>query len=123
PQGQQIPINAARFDQGGYQLYAATGETIVVPFVNQNMYVMKFGRSANGQMFFVAEGDAPTLYLPPNGYLENAVAQNARWYPIPADYAYSRPMYVGLAPSWAEYTAMGWYPGMVTYGGMWGYSP
>jgi len=24
-----------RFDQGGYQLYAASGETIVVPFVNQ----------------------------------------------------------------------------------------
>lgn len=123
PQGQQVPVNYARFDQGGYQIYASSGETIVVPFANQNLYVMKFGRSPNGQMFFVNEGDAPTLYLPPGGYLENAAAQNARWYPIPDDYNYTRPMYVSLAPSWSDYVGMGWYPGMHYYGGLWGYTP
>lgn len=123
PVGQQVPIMRAVFDQGGYQLYMTTGETIVVPFANQSLYVMKFGRSNNGQTYFVNEGNAPTLYLGNGAYLENAVAQGARWYPIPQDYAYSRPMYVALAPTWGEYTAMGWYPGMVSYGGMWGYSP
>src|SRR2546423_8340594 len=59
PQGQQIPVSRASFDQGGYQIYAATGETIVVPFANQNLYVMKFGRSGTGQTYFVNEGTAP----------------------------------------------------------------
>src|SRR5262249_52498746 len=31
PRGQQVPVSHASFDQGGYQVYAATGETIVVP--------------------------------------------------------------------------------------------
>src|SRR5207247_9122596 len=49
PQGQQVPVSRATFDQGGYQVYAASGETIVVPFANQNLYAMKFGRSYTGQ--------------------------------------------------------------------------
>lgn len=122
PRGQQVPIIRATFDQGGYQIFAQTGETIVVPF-NQNLYAMKFGRTS-GQSYFVNNGDAPILYLAPGSYLENAAAQNARWYPIPDNYAsYNGPMYVGLAPSWNEYTAMGWYPGMNYYGGMWSYNP
>ena len=36
PSGQQVPIQRAVFDQGGYQLYSQQG-TIVVPFANQNM--------------------------------------------------------------------------------------
>src|SRR5438034_1084223 len=59
PQGQQVPVNRATFDQGGYKVYAASGETIVVPFANQNLYAMKFGRSYTGQAYFVNEGDAP----------------------------------------------------------------
>jgi len=122
PQGQQVQVSRATFDQGGYQIFATSGETIVVPFVNQNLYALKFGRT-NGQPYFVNDGQAPTLYLPVGGFLENAAAQNARWYPIPADYSYSQPMYVSLAPSWSEYVGMGWYPGMNYYGGMWGYNP
>ena len=122
PQGQSVQVQRATFDQGGYQIFASTGETIVVPFVNQNLYALKFGRT-NGQSYFVNDGQAPTLYLPPGGYLENASAQNARWYPIPADYSYTQPMYVSVAPSWSEYVGMGWYPGMNYYGGMWGYHP
>src|SRR5205807_10468964 len=111
------------FDQGGYQIFAQSGETIVVPFVNQNLYAMRFGRSASGQPYFVNEGDAPVLYLPPNFGLENSAAANARWYPLPADYSYSRPVYVSLAPSWNDYVGMNWYSGMNYYGGMWGYTP
>ena len=122
PQGQRVPVQRARFDQGGYQLYCATGETIVVPFENQNLYVMKFGRAHRDPSYFVNEG-VPVLYLNDNDYLENAAAQNARWYPIPRDYNYTRPIYVSVAPSWSAYTSMGWYPGMVAYGGVWGYSP
>ncbi len=123
PQGQEVPITRATFDQGGYQIFAASGETIVVPFVNQNLYAMKFGRSTRGESYFVNQGDAPTLYLANGGFLENAAAQNARWYPIPESYGYTRPIYVTVAPSYSEFAAMGWYPGMNYYGGMWGYYP
>ena len=47
----QVPITRAVFDQGGYQLYDNTGETIVVPFANQNLYVMRFGQSSGGTYF------------------------------------------------------------------------
>ncbi len=122
PVNQDVPVLRATFDQGGYQIFAQSGETIVVPFANNNMYVMKFGRT-NGQAYFRNDGSAPTLYLRPGDSLENAAAQGARWYPIPQDYAYSQPMYVAMAPTWNEYVGMGWYPGMMYYGGMWGYSP
>ena len=123
PKGQEVVINRAVFDQGGYQLYAATGETIVVPFANQNMYVMKFGKSQSGGMYFVNDGSTPTLYVPNGAGLENAAAQGAKWYPFPQNYAYSRPVYMGLAPSWSDYVAMSWYPGMSYYGGYFGYRP
>jgi len=122
PANQQVPIVRATFDQGGYQIFAQSGETIVVPFVNNNLYAMKFGRSNNGN-YFVNENGVPTLYLMPGQGLENAAAQGAMWYPIPQNYNYTQPMYVALAPSWNDYTSMGWYPGMTYYGGMWGYTP
>lgn len=122
PANQQVPITRATFDQGGYQIFAQSGETIVVPFANNNMYVMKFGRSNSGN-YFVNENGVPTLFLQPGQGLENAAAQGALWYPIPQNYAYSAPMYVALAPTWNDYVNMGWYPGMTYYGGMWGYSP
>ncbi|HLJ55123.1 MAG TPA: hypothetical protein VKT77_08780 [Chthonomonadaceae bacterium] len=122
PVNQQVPITRAVFDQGGYQLFAQTGETIVVPFVNQNLYAMKFGQTS-GQPYFVNAGGAPILYLPPGGFLENAAAQGARWYPFSQGYNYTQPVYVGIAPSWSDYVGMGWYPGMHYYGGMWGVTP
>ena len=122
PVGQQVGIARAQFDQGGYQLVTDTGDTIVVPFANQNLYVMRFGRS-NGQTYFVNENGAPTLYVPPGYGLANAAAQGALWYPLPADFNYQRPVYVGIASSWSDYVGMGWYPGMMVYGGMWGYNP
>jgi hypothetical protein len=122
PAGQQVPVVKSSFDQGGYQIYAQTGEVIVVPFENDNLHVLKFGRSNNGQMYFVNDNNtAPILYLPPGGYVENAVAQGARWYPLPDNFQYTQPVYVTVAPSWTDYMAMGWYPGMAIYGGMWGY--
>ncbi|MCW3055694.1 MAG: hypothetical protein JWN14_4864 [Chthonomonadales bacterium] len=122
PANQQVPIARATFDQGGYQIIAQSGETIVVPFVNNNLYAMKFGRSNNGN-YFINENGVPTLYLQPGQGLENAAAQGAMWYPIPQNYAYTQPMYVAVAPSWNDYTNMGWYPGMTYYGGMSGYTP
>lgn len=122
PANQQVPISRAVFDQGGYQLYAQSGETIVVPFANQNLYVMKFGQT-RGTPYFVNENGTPTLYVTPGYGLENASANGARWYPFPQNYAYSQPVYMGMAPSWSDYLGMGWYPGMSYYGGYWGYSP
>jgi hypothetical protein len=121
PTGQEIPITRGVFDQSGYQLFAQSGETIVVPFANQNMYIMRFGKSTNGGMYFTSDGKTPTLFIPDSGYLENAVAQGAKWYPFPKNYAYTQPVYMGIAPSWNAYTGMGWYPGMAYYGGY--YSP
>ena len=122
PVGQQVPIQRAVFDGGGYQLSSPEG-TIVVPFANQNMYVMKFGQSPNGTEYFVNSGSVPTLYLPPSGYLDNAGQNGARWYPFPQSYAYNNPVYVSPAPSYSAYQGMGWYPGMSSYGGYYGYSP
>lgn len=122
PVNQQVPITRAVFDQGGYQLFSPQG-TIVVPFANQNMYVMKFGQSQNRQTYFVNSGQFPTLFIPPGGYLDNAAQPGAHWYPFPQNYAYQNPVYVGLAPSWGAFTGMGWYPGMAYYGGYYGYSP
>jgi len=123
PVNQNVPVVRAVFDQQGYQIYDQAGDTIEVPFANQNMYVMKFGQSNNGQEYFINDGTAPTLYIPQGGYVENASAQGARWYPFPQNYAYSQPVYMGLAPTWADFTGMGWYPGMAYYGGYWGYRP
>ncbi len=122
PVGQQVPIQRAVFDGGGYQLSSSEG-TIVVPFANQNMYVMKFGQSPNGTEYFVNNGSVPTLYLPAGGYLDNAGQNGARWYPFPQNYAYNSPLYVSPAPSYSAYQGMGWYPGMSSYGGYYGYSP
>ena len=122
PVGQQVQITRAVFDQGGYQLFSPQG-TIVVPFANQNMYVMKFGQSQTGGMYFVNSGQFPTLYLPAGVGLQNAAQPGSSWYPFPQNYAYSQPVYVGLAPSWSAFTGMGWYPGMAYYGGYYGYSP
>ena len=123
PVNQQVPVQRAVFDQGGYQIYAASGETITVPFVNQNLYAMKFGQSSDGTMYFVNDGQAPTLFVPRGGFLENTMAANARWYPFAQNFAYERPVYVGLAPSWTDFVGMGWYPGMTYYGGYWGARP
>lgn len=123
PVGQQVPVVRAVFDQNGYQIYDQAGDTILVPFANQNMYVMRFGQSNNGAEYFVNDGNSPTLYLPPGGALQNASAQGALWYPFPQNYAYNGPVYMGLAPSWSAFTSMGWYPGMAYYGGYWGYHP
>ncbi len=122
PVGQQVQITRAVFDQGGYQLYSPQG-TIVVPFANQNMYVMKFGQSRTGGMYFVNSGQFPTLYVPPGAGLQNAAQPNSNWYPFPQNYAYTQPVYVGIAPSWSAFSGMGWYPGMAYYGGYYGYSP
>lgn len=125
PTGRQESITRAVFDQGGYQLSSPDG-TIVVPFANQNMNVMKFGQSTTGSMYFVNDGQVPTLYVPPGMGLQNASAQGgqpATWYPFSQNYAYSQPVYVAPAPSWPAFVGMGWYPGMTYYGGYWGYSP
>ena len=117
PQNQRVPLRRAIFDRGGYQLYDTVGETIVVPFANQNLYVMKFGLSDDGTTYFVNAGDAPVLYVPRGAYLENASVPGARWYPFPQNYDYVHPVFLGIAPSWNDYCDMGWYPHTYFYGG------
>ena len=120
PRDQQIPITRGTFDAGGYQLFTADGDTLVIPFVNQNLYVMKFAVSNTGSMYFVNAGAAPVLYVPQDGYLDNASTPGARWFPFSESFHPADPVFVGIAPSWDEYASMGWYPGMHYYGGYWG---
>ncbi|MEO7717865.1 MAG: hypothetical protein ABIY70_16820 [Capsulimonas sp.] len=117
PEDQQAPIRRAIFDRGGYQLYDNAGETIVVPFTNNNLYAMKFAVSPTKEMFFVNDGDAPILYVPRNGYLENATVPGSRWYPFTTKFHPTTPVFFGIAPSWDEYIGMGWYHGMNYWGG------
>lgn len=117
PLNEPVLLQSAAFDEGGYQLYDTAGETIVVPFENQNLYVLKFARSSDGSMYFVNQGDFPLLTIPDGGYLSNSTVDGARWYPFPGDYNPVTPVYLGIAPSWDDYVAMGWYPEMSYWGG------
>ncbi len=122
PRGQAIGIVRAVFDSSGYLLTDDNGQLISVPF-SGNLYALQFGKTS-GSMYFIHDGNGvPTLYLPDNGFLENAVVSGAQWYPFPQRYFYTRPVYLGPAPSWDAYCNMGWYPGMTIYGGFWGNSP
>ena len=118
-----VNITKAVFDLGGYQLRGANGETIVVPFTDNNFNVMKFGRSTTGQSYFINDGASPILYLTSNGYIENASAANAIWNPLPSTYAYTEPVYVNFTPGWNQYANMGWYSGTRIIGGWWSSLP
>ena len=117
PTNQQVPLTRVAFDQGGYQLYDTAGETIVVPFANKNLYVMKFAVSPNNTMFFVNTGGAPVLYVPQNGYLENATVPGAKWYPFSEKFHPAEPVFLGIAPSYPVFVDLGWYPHTILYGG------
>ncbi len=120
PENQRVPIQRAVFDQGGYQLYDNVGETIAVPFANNNLYVMKFAVSPDGSTYFINDGNAPILFLPRNAYLDNASVNGARWYPFSDNFHPSQPVFLGIAPSYDDYCGMGWYPNMFFYGGYYG---
>lgn len=123
PQNQNVPIERAVFDQGGYQLFDTSGETIVVPFKNDNLYVMEFAVSDDGSTYFVNTGSEPVLYLPEDGYLSNASDSGGHWYPFTRQWHPSEPVFIGIAPSWSAYAGMGWYPNMAYYGGYWSQRP
>jgi len=120
PANQEVPLTRASFDQGGYQLYDTVGETIVVPFTSENLYVMKFATSPNGKLYFVNEGGYPVLYIPRGGYLENATVSGARWYPFGEDFHPAEPVFLGIAPSYDEFINLGWYSDTHCYGGFYG---
>jgi hypothetical protein len=117
PENETVTITRGTFDQGGYQLFDTSGETIIVPFTNHNLYVMKFACSHNGKMYFVNDGNAPVLYVPQNGYLDNATVPGAKWYPFSRTFNPTRPVYLGMAPSWGAFNGMSWYRGMTCVGG------
>ena len=125
PADQQVPLTRATFDQGGYQLYDTQGETIVVPFTNQNLYVMKFAASPNGTLYFENTGGYPVLYVPSGGFVENATVAGARWYPFgkaDSDFHPVEPVFLGIAPSYPEFIDLGWYPDTYFYGGYYGHT-
>ena len=122
PKNRQTLIMRASFDAGGYQLYDTAGETIIAPFAGKNLFVLKFGISNSGSMRFINTGSAPILYMPRNGYLENAAVPGARWYPFARNFSYSEPVYIGIAPNWDAFAGMGWYAGMCCHGGYGGRS-
>ena len=118
PQGQRVPLTRAAFDQNGYQLFDTVGETVLVPFTSNNLYVMKFAPSDDNTLYFINNGDTPVLYVPRGGYLENATVAGARWYPFPDDtFQPAHPVFLGVAPSWDAFVSFGWSPGLVIRGG------
>ena len=122
PANQQVPLSRATFDQGGYQLYDTVGETIVVPFTNQNLYVMKFAESPNGNLYFENEGGFPVLYVPKGGFLENATVAGARWFPLGENFHPAEPVFLGIAPNYTDFVDLGWYPDTFFYGGYYGHT-
>ena len=120
PQNQKVPLTRAVFDQNGYQLFDTAGETVLVPFTDNNLYVMKFAPSPDGTLYLINQGDVPVLYVPAGGYLENAAVAGARWYPFPDDFRPAQPVFLGAAPSWSAFVSIGWTPGLVIRGGYYG---
>lgn len=120
PQNQKVPLTRAVFDQNGYQLFDTAGETILVPFTDNNLYVMKFAPSPDGTLYLVNQGDVPVLYIPAGGFLENAAVAGARWYPFPDEFHPAQPVFLGAAPSWSAFVSIGWTPGLVIRGGYYG---
>jgi len=123
PQSQRVPLTRAIFDRSGYQLYDTQGETILVPFSNNNLYVMKFAETSGDEIYFVNEGGVPVLYVPRGAYLENATVPGAKWYPFSEKFHPTTAVFLGIAPSWDDYCSMGWYPDMVCYGGYYSRDP
>lgn len=123
PANKHVPLIRALFDQGGYQLLDTVGETIVVPFANRNLYIMKFALSPNDTMYFVNDSGTPTLYIPQDGYLENATVSGAKWYPFSEKFHPTTPVFLGIAPSYTEFIDTGWDSETVLYGGYYGTRP
>ena len=117
PKNQTIALTKATFDKGGYQLYDTSGDTILVPFACDNLYVMRFARSNSDTMYFENQADTPVLYIPVGGYLENATVPGARWCPITDNFQPTTPVYMGIAPSWDDFIGMGWFAGCICEGG------
>ena len=63
PAGSRCQFSAPSLTRAAISSIQPQG-TIVVPFANQNLYVMKFGQSYNGGMYFINNGQYPTFYLP-----------------------------------------------------------
>jgi len=122
-QGEKVPLEHGLIDQNGYRFVSTTGTTIVVPFTGNNLSVVQFGRAEGDTSYFVNAGASPVVYLSQEAYLENPAVDDARWYPLPGAFPITDPVYVAPAPNWNAYAAMGWYPGMVVYGGAWRATP
>jgi len=119
PVDQHITILRATFDKGGYQLRTASGNLIVVPFSERNMFVMKFALTEDGGTYFVNSGSAPVLYMPADGYVENATLRGSFWYPFNRQFRPEMPVYAAVAPNWPAFTSMSWYRGMKCSGSFW----
>lgn len=119
PVDTKVPLTKATFDQGGYQLYDEVGETIVVPFDNNNLYVMKFAQTTEPNFYFTNQDGVPVLYVPAGGYLENAAVPGATWFPFSEKFHPAQPVFIGIAPSWTAFVSMAWYPNMVVHCGYW----
>jgi hypothetical protein len=120
PKGKQIPVAGVKFDQGGYMVREEAGQTVDVPFANNNLDVMRFGRSTTGQAYLVNEDAGPVLYVPNHYFVTSNVAESVRWQPLPDSYLEASPIYVSIAPSWDAFIDLDFYPNMVWYGGVWG---
>jgi len=123
PVDEHITIIRATFDKGGYQLRTASGNLIVVPFTENNLFSMKFALTDDGNTYFVNSGPAPVLYMPSTGYLENATMHTAVWYPFTKEFRPEVPVYAAMAPNYNAFTSMSWYTGMKCRGSFWTDTP
>jgi hypothetical protein len=117
PLHQDFVITHASFSQRGYRLYDDQDETILVPFTDDNLYVMKFGVSPDEDMHFIRSTHSPVLLVPVDGYLSNQDVPGDIWYPFSDSYQPQTPVYYSIAPTWTDYLAIDWYSGYEFHGG------
>ena len=123
--GQKVLISQAGFYPEGFELIDTVGHKILIPFnfETHHVYTLKFAVSPDGTLYFVNQGDYPVLYLPQDGFLVNGLWTDTRWYPFTGAFHPSRPVFLSIAPGYAGFLRMGWYPGLYCYGGFWSTDP
>lgn len=129
PANREIAVTQVLFDGDGYRITDQAGETIEVPFLTNNLFLLQLGVSQDNRMSFMNTGANPLLYLPKNGYIialpfDERIGEGhidlsqtgARWYPFKS-FAPAQPVFMGPAPTWGGYVNSFWYPQMVIEGG------
>lgn len=125
-----VLVDHVVLDSDGYTIFDKAGETIQVPLLTNNLFLVQFAPATGSQMVFENVGANPVLSLPKGAYVamppydarlaDNPMAveqSGARWYPFGSGFAPASPLFMAPAPTWGAYINSHWFPNMLIQGG------